>query len=98
MGDELRVSPGTLAEIRARLAAGRQALEDCAASAPRNLAAGDMTAMLTGMMSRVLDNAALLSTGLAAISDQVGEAGTAFWETDQEIGATYGGQGGVRVD
>lgn len=98
MGDELRVSPAALAEIRSQLGRGRQALEDSASSAPRDIDAGDMTAMLTGMLSRALENAATVSTALAAISDQVGNAGTAFWETDEEVGASFGGRGGVRAD
>lgn len=98
MGDELRVSPSTLAEIRSQLSRGRQALEDCASSAPHTIDAGDLTSILTGMMSRALDNAARLSTGLAALGEQVGEAGTTFWETDQQVGAMYRGPGGVRAD
>jgi hypothetical protein len=50
-----------------------------------------MTAMLTGMMSKVLDQAAALSEGLSGVSAQVGEADTAFWETDADVSMSYGG-------
>jgi len=51
-----------------------------------------MSAMLTGMMAKVLDNAAAMSEGLAGVSSQVGEAGTAFWETDAAVATSYAGR------
>lgn len=90
MGDELQVSAATLAEIRAELGKGRDALEGSGSSAPRGIDAGDLTAMLTGMLSKVLDSAATMSQGLACVSDQVAEAGTAFWETDADVASRYG--------
>ena len=98
MGDDLRVPSATLSEIQGELGKGGSALEDTGSSAPSGIDAGDMTAMLTGMMSKVIEQAATLSEGLAAISGQVAEAGSHFWEVDAEIGATYGGAGGPRAD
>ena len=49
--------------------------------------------MLTGMMSKVLDQAAALSEGLSGVSAQVGEADTHFWETDEDVSTSYGGGG-----
>lgn len=96
MAEELRVPAATLAEIRAQLGRGRGALEECGASAPRGVDAGDVTALLTGMLSRVLESAAAVSEGLAAVSGQVGEAGTTFWETDAGVATSYG-DGRLRV-
>ncbi|QZY28790.1 hypothetical protein [Nocardioides coralli] len=91
MAEELRVPPAALDQIRAELGRGRSALEECGPSTPRGIDAGEMTAMLTGMLSRVLDSAAAMSEGLAAVSSQVGEAGTTFWETDASVATTYAG-------
>jgi hypothetical protein len=90
VGDELQVPAATLAEIRAELGRGRSALEDCGSSAPGGVDAGDVTAILTGMLSKVLDSAAAMSEGLAGVSSQVGEAGTTFWETDASVATSYG--------
>lgn len=95
MAEELKVPAATLAEVRDRLGAGRSALEESASSAPRTVDGGEVTALLTGMLSRVLDNAAAVSEALGAVSSQVAEAGTAFWETDAEVAATYDASGGV---
>lgn len=92
MGDELRVPASTLAEIQGELARGRAALERAGSSAPAGLDAGDMSAMLGAMMAKVVDNAAALSEGLAAVGSQVGEAGTTFWEVDAVVATSYGGK------
>ena len=91
MGDELAVPPGTLASIRAELSRGEAAIEDSASSAPKDIDAGELSAMLTGMMAKVLGRAADVSEGIAGVSAQVGEAGTHFWEIDTEIATTYRG-------
>ena len=97
MGEELRVSPAVLGEIQASLSRGRSALEDAGTSAPSGIDGGGLTALLAGMIVKVTDRAASMSEGLAAIDAQVGEAGTAFWETDAEVASGYAG-GGTRVD
>lgn len=97
MTDQLRIPADTLAAVRSRLDVGRAALEDTATSAPGAIDAGDMTAMLTSMMSRTLDDAASLSEGLGGISRQVATAGTDFWQVDdagRESLAARGGLGG----
>ena len=93
MADELRVPDTTLAEIRHELGKGRDALEGAGSSAPRTVDAGNMAAMLTGMMAKVLDNTATMSEGLAGVSSLVGEAGTSFWETDAAVATSYSGRG-----
>jgi hypothetical protein len=93
VADELRVPASTLAEIRAELGRGRSALEEAGSSAPRSVDAGDMTAMLTGMLSKALEGAATMSEGIAGVSSQVGEAGTTFWETDAGVASAYAGRG-----
>lgn len=90
MAEELRVPAATLAEIRAELGRGRGALEDCR-SAPRTVDAGDATAILAGMMAKVLESAAAMSEGIVAVGEQVGEAGTTFWETDAGVATSYSG-------
>lgn len=92
MGEELKVPAATLSEITSELGKGQSALEDTASSAPAGVDAGDLTAMLTGMLSKVLERAASVSEGLAGVSSQVAEAGTHFWETDAEVATTYGGR------
>lgn len=92
MGEELKVPTATLAEIQTELGRGESALEDTAASAPTAIDAGDLTAMLTSMMSKVIDRAASVSEGLAGISSQVAEAGAHFWEVDADVATTYGGR------
>lgn len=89
MADELAIPPGTLGSVRAELGRGETAIEDSASSAPTAIDAGDMSAMLTGMMAKVLDRAADVSEGITAVSGQVGEAGTHFWEVDTEIASGY---------
>ncbi len=91
MGDELRVPSATLGAIRSELATGRTALEDTASSSPRAIDAGEMTAMLTAMMSKVIDNAATVSESLGGVSGQVAEAGSNFWETDADVASSYAG-------
>lgn len=91
MSGDLQVSPGVVGSIRAELGKGRQGLEDSAGSAPSSIDAGEMTAMLLSMLSRVTEQAATVSASLGAIGDQVGEAGAAFWETDSEIASVYAG-------
>ncbi len=93
MGDELTVPATTLSEIRNELGKGRSALEDTASSVPSGIDAGDLTAMVTGMMSKVIERAAEVSEGLAGISGQVAEAGSHFWEVDADVATTYGGTG-----
>lgn len=88
MGD-LLIPAGVLATVRARLQDGRAALEETAASAPRNVDAGDLTPMVQGMLAKALDNAASISTGLSAIGAQVDEAGAHFWEVDAAQAAGY---------
>ena len=92
MAEELRVPESTLAEIRHELGKGRNALEDAGSSAPRSIDAGEMSAMLTAMMAKVLENAATMSEGLAGVSSQVGEAGASFWETDAAVATSYAGK------
>jgi hypothetical protein len=91
VGDELSVPPGVLSDIQGELGKGSDAIEGTAGSAPRAIDAGEMTAMLTGMMSKVLDQAAALSEGLSGVCAQVGEADTHFWETDEDVSTSYGG-------
>ncbi|MGH3361246.1 MAG: hypothetical protein ACRDOM_02190 [Nocardioides sp.] len=92
MGEELQVSPATLARIRSDLGKGREALEGSASSAPSGIDAGEMTAMLTGMMSKVVDNAAAVSEALGGMSAQVSGTGAHFWEVDADVAADYRGQ------
>ena len=96
MADELAISAAALDSVREELGRGETAIEESASSAPEGIDAGDLTAMLTGMMAKVLDRAADVSEGIAAVSAQVGEAGTHFWEIDTETAATY--RGGQRAD
>ena len=55
-----------------------------------------MTALILGMLARVVDNAAAVSEGLAAVSGQVAEAEAEFWEIDATQAGRYG-HAGLRV-
>lgn len=90
---ELRVPPAVLDTVRADLDAGRQALEDAAGSAPSGVDAGELTALLLGMLGKVSGNAAAVSEGLAAASAQVADAGADFWEVDAAQAQRHGGGG-----
>jgi hypothetical protein len=92
---ELAVPASVLAEVRSALSSGRSGLESVASSAPASVDAGEMTAMLLGMLATVVDNAAGVSEGLVAVHDQVAVAETAFWETDAAEAARYL-PGGIR--
>lgn len=92
MGDELSLSPATLAEITGELGRGRAAIEDCASSSPRSVDAGELTAMLTGMLAKVIDNASTVSETIGGCSAQAGEAGSHFWEVDADVASTYAGR------
>lgn len=86
---ELSVPASVLGGVRAVLSSGRSDLESVASSAPASVDAGEMTAMLLGMLGSVVDNAAAVSEGLAAVHDQVDVAEAEFWETDAAEAARY---------
>lgn len=92
MGDELDVPAGVLDEIRSSLGTGASGLESCGSSAPGSIDAGDATAVLSGMLSRLVDNAGALSESLTAISSQVGSVGAEFWRVDSGEAARYAGK------
>ena len=93
---ELRVPPATLAAIRGFLDAAASGLEGTAGSAPTGLDGGDMTPLLTAMLSKVVDSAATMSEGLTLVSAQVDETEADFWASDADVSATFAG--GARVD
>lgn len=86
---ELNIPAAVLEEVRSALADGRTAIEDVAGSAPASVDAGEMTAMILGMLARVVDNAATVSEGLSAVADQVAEAEAEFWEVDTSEALRY---------
>ena len=88
MGD-LQIPPAVLSAVQGHLQRGRNALEDSASSAPRNVDAGDLTPMIQGMLSKAIDNAASISSGLSAVRAQVADAGAHFWEVDSVQADTY---------
>lgn len=94
---ELRISPATLATIRGFLDGAATGLESTAGSAPAGLDGGDMTPLLTAMLSALVDSAATMSEGLTAVSGQVDETAADFWTSDAAVSSTFMG-GGPRVD
>ena len=51
--------------------------------------------MILGMLASVVDHAAAVSEGLAAVSEQVAEAQAEFWEVDTTEAGRYL-PGGIR--
>ena len=94
---ELRISPATFATIRGFLDGAATGLESTAGSAPAGLDGGDMTPLLTAMLSALADSAATMSEGLTAVSGQVDETEADFWTSDAAVSSTFTG-GGPRVD
>lgn len=92
MSDQLQIPPGILDTVRSGLDRAAAGLEDTAGGAPSGVDAGDMQGIVTSMISRVVGNAATVSEVLTAISAQVGNAGTAFWQTDETVASTYRGR------
>lgn len=93
---ELRVPPATLSSIRGLLDTAAGDIEATAGSAPQGLDGGDMTPLLTAMLSKMVDSAATLSEGLTVVSAQVTDAEADFWTSDAAVSDTFAG--GVRVD
>ena len=85
----MQVPAATLDAIRAVLGSARATVEDTATSAPAAVDGGDMTPLLTAMLSKLTDSAASLSEGLAAISDQVDDTEADFWATDAAIDTAF---------
>lgn len=94
---DVQVPTATLDAIRALLANARSSVEGTATSAPTTVDGGDMTPLLTAMLSKLTDSTASLSEGLAAISDQVDDAEADFWTTDAAVDTTFT-RGGHVVD
>ena len=90
---ELNVPGPVLDAVRAELGTGHSAIESAASSSPSSVDAGEMTALILGMLARVVDNAAGASEGLAAVSGQVAEAEAEFWEVDATQAGRYGHAG-----
>ncbi len=94
---EVRVPPDTLDAIRGLLDTAATGVEETAGSAPTAVDGGDMTPLLTAMLSKLVDNAATMSEGLTATSSQVGATEADFWTSDSSVGSTFAG-GAHRVD
>lgn len=92
----LRVPPTTLSSIRGFLDTAAAGLEATAGSAPHGLDGGDMTPLLTAMLSKLVDNAAALSEGLTVVSAQVTGAEADFWTSDAAVSDTFAE--GLRAD
>lgn len=88
---EVQVSAAALAAVRGELSSGRSGLEGVAASAPASVDAGEMTAMILGMLGRVVDNAAAVSDGVAAVSAEVNVVEATYWDVDTDVAARYQG-------
>lgn len=94
---DLQIPTATLDAVRALLGTARATVEDTASSAPGALDAGDMTPLLTAMLSKLTDSTASLSEGLSLVSSQVDDTEADFWTTDAAVDATFTG-GGHRAD
>lgn len=90
---DLQVPVGTLDAIRGMLGTARTTVEDTATSAPGAVDAGDMTPLLTAMLSKLTDSTASLSEGLSLVSSQVDDTEADFWTTDASVDTTFTGGG-----
>ena len=90
---EMNIPGPVLDAVRSELGNGRTSIEGVAGSAPGTVDAGDLTALILSMLGRVVDNAAAVSEGLAAVSDQVTEVEVEFWELDAAQAGTYRPEG-----
>ena len=88
---ELQVPSGLLEGLAGRLTKAAGSVEDTAGSAPSGVDAGDLTAMIAGMISAVADNAASVSEALTAMGAQVGTAQADFWSADDAVASSYRG-------
>jgi hypothetical protein len=72
----------TAESIATSLDTARSALDDTVGSAPDGVDAGEATAIVTALISRVSQSAAGLSEGLAAASGKVRTSATSFLNVD----------------
>ena len=94
---ETRLSPATKDAICGFLDSARGDLESTAGGAPGGVDGGDMTPLLTAMMSKLVSSAASMSEGLAAVSGNVGDTAADFRATDAAVQSTFAG-GAARGD
>ena len=76
------LSWATAEEIASGLDSARTRIEETAGSAPSAVDAGEATAIITAMISRVSESAAGLSEGLAAASGKVRSSTTSLLNAD----------------
>ncbi|MGH3350898.1 MAG: hypothetical protein ACRDPS_09560 [Nocardioides sp.] len=83
----VKISHAVVTSVRGSVDKGRDAIEGTASSAPKSVDAGEMSAMMNGMLSKITDSAATVSDLLAVVGDRVDDAARNFWTVDAEAAA-----------
>lgn len=83
----VKISEAVLGRIRESMDHGRNRIEDTASSAPKSVDAGELSAMMHGMLSKLTDSAGTISEVLSVVRDRVDDAAANFWEQDAETAA-----------
>ena len=77
------VDLATLERIRGVLVKAACGLEDCGDSAPSGVDGGDLSSLISSMISRVCESAGGLSEGLSAAGSPVGASAASYVGSDQ---------------
>jgi hypothetical protein len=83
------VTFATLENVARSLERAARAVDDAGHVAPAGIDAGDMTSLVTLMMSRVTESAVGLSEGLAAAGAGVRESLATYSRTDDSAAARF---------
>lgn len=74
---------GVIDGVARMLRSGSQAIEDLAGSVPGVPDAGEVSAVMASLMSKLTDAADEVSTGVAAAADEVERSAQTYGESDQ---------------
>lgn len=83
----VKISEAVVGRIRDSVDSGRNGIENTAASAPKSVDAGELSAMMNGMLSKLTDSAGTISEVLSVVRDRVDDAAANFWKQDAEAAA-----------
>lgn len=86
------VSYAALEGIERTLTRAAAGIEDCATSAPSNVDGGDLSALITSMISKVAESAGGLSEGLSAAGSSVTASHSAYVSSDDRSAWSLGSQ------
>jgi hypothetical protein len=82
----------TLERIARTLSTAAGGLEDCGGSAPGNVDGGDLSSLISSMISKVTESAGGLSEGLTAAGGQVAASSSSYAGADDRSAQGFGPQ------